>query len=122
MLYKIVSDFKATFSDCHSKISFKILAHLKQKKQNNSNFKDFPLRYIWKADSVLKFQESFTHPAIQNDIKQFMDEDINFDETSINNATNKLHCIFEKVCKASLKRKKGLRLKVKNGMIVISLG
>lgn len=51
-----------------------------------------------------------------------MDEDINFDETSINNATNKLHCIFEKVCKASLKRKKGLRLKVKNGMIVISLG
>ena len=80
MLYMNVSDFKATFSDCHSKISFKILAHFKQK-QNNSNCKDFPLRYIWKAESVLKFQESFTHPAIQND--QFMDEDmyINVDET-----------------------------------------
>lgn len=60
---------------------------------------------------VLKFQESFTHAAMQNDIKQFMDEDINFDETSINNATNKLHCIFEKVCKASLKRKKRVKAK-----------
>ena len=50
-----------------------------------------------------------------------MDEDINFDETSINNATNKLHCIFEKVCKASLKRKKRVKAKGNKGMIVISL-
>ena len=55
---------------------------------------------------MLSFQESFTHPAIQNELKKFMNKDINLDKQSINDATYSIHSIYEKVCNVSLKKKK----------------
>ena len=49
ILYMGVSDFKANFSDCHCKLSFKILASFDNNCMNNvSSLHDFPLRYMWK--------------------------------------------------------------------------
>jgi hypothetical protein len=52
------------------------------------------------------FQESFSHLAIQNELKLVMSENIPLDKHNINNATEKIHSIFDKVCKVSLKKKK----------------
>ena len=105
-----VSDFKAHFSDCHCKLSFKILASFDNHCLNNeSHLHDFPLRYVWNSDSALSFQETFAHPMIQKEMKQFLDEEIALDSYGINNATNKVHMIYEKVCTASLRKKKKLK-------------
>lgn len=57
-------------------------------------------------ENLIKFQKSFTHPAIQNEIKNFNNENINLDHQGINQATIKIHSIFEKVCKTSLKKRR----------------
>lgn len=63
------------------------------------------MRFIWNNQSVTQFQECFLHPAIQNEIKLFLDNKISYEKDSINKATNTIHTIFQKVCKMSLKRK-----------------
>ena len=100
-----VSDFKPTFSDCHCKMSIKILASIEYQKET-SGLKDFPTRYIWYAESINCFHETFAHPAVQNEIKQFLTNDISFEENGINKATNYIHGVFDKACKFSLKKKK----------------
>lgn len=49
------------------------------------------------------------HPTVQNDIKLFLDKSIEYNEQSINNATNEIHNIFDKVTKLSLHRKSAHR-------------
>ncbi|CAG2199948.1 unnamed protein product [Mytilus edulis] len=105
ILYFNVSDFKANFSDCHCKITFKILASF-QLEKNKSHMKDFPLRYKWDTESIQNFQESFTHPVIQNELKYFLNNKIILDKKNVNDATYSIHSIYEKVCKVSLKKKK----------------
>ena len=105
ILYMCVSDFKATFSDCHCKLSFKLLASFTNE-NTNSNLKDFPTRYEWNEEKSISFQNAFAHPAIQNELKNFITEDINFDSAGINQATKTIHSLFEKVCKITLKKKK----------------
>ena len=68
ILYMFVSDLKPIYSDCHCKISIKILASFEYQKET-SGLKDFPTRYIWNAESINCFQETFAHPAVQNEIK-----------------------------------------------------
>lgn len=105
VLYMEVSDFKANCSDCHCRLSIKILANFERELTNN-NLKDFPLRYIWNNESVLNFQNSFSHPAIEKEIKSFIDTKINLDNDSIQTATDKIHSIFQKVCRVSLHQKR----------------
>lgn len=105
VLYVHVSDFKAAFSDCHSKVSMKLMANF-EREANFDNLIDFPARFIWNNESIQTFQETFAHPATQNDIKKFMDEKISLHKVSIDTATNNIHVIFEKVCSVSLKKKK----------------
>ncbi|CAG2248789.1 unnamed protein product [Mytilus edulis] len=68
ILYMCVSDFKATFSDCHCKLSFKLLASFTNE-NIYSNLKDFPTRYEWNEEKLISFQNAFAHPAIQNEFK-----------------------------------------------------
>jgi hypothetical protein len=82
-------------------MSIKILASIEYQKET-SGLKDFPTRYIWNAESINCFQETFAHPAVQNEIKQFLTNDISFEENGINKATN----YIDKACKSSLKKKK----------------
>ena len=131
-----VFDFKPTFSDCHCKISIKILASFEYQKET-SGLKDFPtethvgynniLTYDHfnyypfgrdrskNAESINCFQETFAHPAVQNEIKQFLTDDISFEENGINKATNYIHGVFDKF---SLK-KKIVKKETKNGLIMI---
>jgi hypothetical protein len=50
------------------KISIKILASFEYQKET-SGLKDFPTRNFWNAESINCFQETFAHPAVQNEIK-----------------------------------------------------
>ena len=47
----------------------------------------------------------------QNEIKQFLTDDISFEENGINKATNFIHGVFDKACKFSLKKKKIVKKK-----------
>ncbi|CAG2225710.1 unnamed protein product [Mytilus edulis] len=95
ILYMCVSDFKATFSDCHCKLSFKLLASFTNE-NIYSNLKDFPTRYEWNEENLISFQNAFAHPAIQNELKNFITEDISFDSADLNRATKTIHSLSEK--------------------------
>ena len=73
ILYMNVNEFLPLLSDCHCKISLKILAHFEiESKQKGMT--DFPSRYLWVNESIITFQETFGHPAIQNEIKTFIND------------------------------------------------
>lgn len=75
ILFFQVSDFIATFSDCHSKLSWGVLANF-----NCSNseyeFNPLPLKYVWAENSVSEFQSAFQTKEIQNKINEFMNMSI----------------------------------------------
>lgn len=112
ILYMQVNNFKQGFSDCHSKLSFKILASF-ENQNKNENLKDFPTRYFWDSESSTKFRQTFNHPAIQNEINNLIREEIQLDQEGINKVTENIHSIFDKVCKTSLKKRKP-KIKQKN--------
>ena len=66
---------------------------------------DMPQRYKWDSLSVGNFQKFFIHPNVQNDIKLYLNKPIELNEQSINEATNEIHEILNKVAKLSLKQK-----------------
>jgi hypothetical protein len=55
ILYMTVSDFITDFSDCHCKLSLKLLASFERKKVTQ-NLRDMPCRYIWTEQSHIAFQ------------------------------------------------------------------
>lgn len=73
------------------------------------NMQEMQKRYKWDELSVTNFQNAFLHPTVQNDIKLVLDKSIEYNEQSINNATNEIHNIFDKVAKLSLHRKSAHR-------------
>jgi hypothetical protein len=103
IMYFHVHDF-LPLSDCHCKISMKILSSFKRE-FNNDDLIDMPTRYKWDNSSVAHFQNYFTHPIIQRDIKSFLNKTIQLNEIDINEATNDIHNIFNKVAKFSLQKK-----------------
>lgn len=107
ILYVYVSDF-LPLSDCHCKISLKLLSTFKRE-CTSMNMQEMPKRYKWDELSVTNFQNAFLHPTVQNDIQLFLDKSIEYNEQSINNATNEIHNIFNKVAKLSLHRKSAHR-------------
>ena len=62
VLYMSVSNFMATMSDCHCKMSFKLLASFKREFIND-NLVDFPNRYIWNDSTCELFQKALTSPV-----------------------------------------------------------
>lgn len=100
-MYVYVSDF-LPLSDCHCKISLKLLSTFKRE-CTSMNMQKMPKRYKW--DELY----AFLHPTVQNDIKFFLDKSIEYNKQSINNATNEIHNIFDKVTKLSLHRKSAHR-------------
>jgi hypothetical protein len=57
------------------------------------------------------------HPNVQNDIKLYLNKPIELNEQSLNEATNEIHKIFNKVAKLSLKQKtKHSKQEIKNGL------
>lgn len=66
-----VSEFIPKLSDCHCKISLKLLAHFEREYSNETGLTEFPSRYIWDKESMINFQMSFAHPAIQMKLKHF---------------------------------------------------
>lgn len=80
-----VSEF-TPLSDYHRKISMKILSSF-QREYNKENMTHFPERYKWNNLIGENFQKAFLHPAIQNDIKSFLNKSLYVSETGINNAT-----------------------------------
>ena len=67
VLYMSVSDFITLLSDCHCKISLKLMSSF-QREYTNDNMRKFPDKYIWDQNSVVTFQTTFSHPAIQNEL------------------------------------------------------
>lgn len=67
VLYISVSDFITLLSDCHCKISLKLMSSF-QREYTNDNMRTFPDKYIWDQNSVVNLQTTFSHPAIQNEL------------------------------------------------------
>lgn len=108
ILYVYVYDFFLPLSDYHCKIFLKLLSTFKRE-CTSMNMQEMPKRYKWGELSVTNFQNVFLHPTVQIDIKLLLDKSIEYNEQSINNATNEIHNIFDKVAKLSLHRKSAHR-------------
>ena len=94
LLYMSVSDFFTDMSDCHSRISFKLLASF-EREPCTKKLKNFPERYRWDDLSCDNFQRGFSNPIIQNKIKKFLENEIELTSNHINNATSEFHSIFQ---------------------------
>ncbi|XP_055995542.1 uncharacterized protein LOC130046757 [Ostrea edulis] len=103
VLYIHVSDF-LPLSDFHCKISMKLLSSF-EREYTCDNMQEMPKRYNEDSLSVGNFQNFFMHPTVQNDMKLYLNTPIEYNEQSINKATNDIHKILNKVAKPSLQRK-----------------
>jgi hypothetical protein len=72
-----ISIFLAGISDCHCKLSFKILASY-QRELINRKLEDFPNRYIWNDKSSEDFTKEFLNPNIKIKLDNFLKDEINF--------------------------------------------
>lgn len=104
ILYMSVSDFIPTLSDCHCQLSLKLLSSFEREKIN-FHMRDFPKYFKWNDESSLRFQNAFSHPLIQQNIKTFMDSKIENNAESIQRATENLHSIVTKAANISLRRR-----------------
>ncbi|CAC5426508.1 unnamed protein product [Mytilus coruscus] len=95
VLYMHASEFKAKMSDCHCKLSLKLLAYF-GREHKNDDLIEFPSRYTWDQDNILPFQESFSLPVIKRELKSFLDNTITLNYEGVNEATDKIHVLFEK--------------------------
>ena len=100
ILYMTVSDFITDFSDCHCKLSLKLLASFERKKVTQ-NLRDMPCRYMWTEQS-----HSFPNPLIKQSIEQFMGKEIDLNDHFIEAAVDELDEIFHKAADISLKKMK----------------
>lgn len=60
--------------------------------------------------SVTNYQNTFLHPAVKMDIKLFLDKPIECKAQRINEATNEIHKIFNKITKPSLQKNYNIKL------------
>jgi hypothetical protein len=104
ILYMQISNFYAGMSDCHCKLSFKILASY-QREIINRKLKDFPNRYIWNDKSSEDFTKGFLNPNIKNKLDTFLKDEINLATSDINKATNDLHSVIQQVADLTLRKK-----------------
>ena len=65
ILYFHVADFLSTFSDCHCKISFEIMAKFSEKPLKNNPSSLMKINYKWGEGSATKFQEAFSSSYVQ---------------------------------------------------------
>lgn len=99
-----ISNFYAGMSDCHCKLSFKILASY-QREIINRKLKDFPNRYIWNDTSSEDFTKGFLNPNIKNKLDTFLKDEIILITSDINKATNDLHSVIQQVADLTLRKK-----------------
>jgi hypothetical protein len=84
---------------------------------SSKNMQEMPQRYKWDSLSEGNFQNFLMHPNVQNDIKLYLNKPIEHNEQSINEATNEIHKIFNKVAKLSSKKKQNIQIQeIKNGL------
>lgn len=109
VLFFQVSDFIATLSDCHSKISWGILANFNC---SNSVYKlnPLPLKYIWDENLISEFQSAFQTEAIQNKMNEFMNMSI----ADTNDSVDHLNRIITDAADLSLKSNKKRMHKTKH--------
>ena len=105
ILYFRVSDFLSTFSDCHCKISFEILAKYEEKSINN-NYQKAPFKYKWKENSAVKFQEALESPEVQQMITGFLNQNQGSSQEDINRKAQDLTDILLSTAKISLYKPK----------------
>lgn len=106
ILYFEVSDFLSTFSDCHCKISWSILAKFQIKENSQTKIHKAPLNYRWNEKSALKFQNILASDESQKKIRKFTEQDVKEspDSTCINKLADDLNEIFISTAKLSLSK------------------
>ncbi|XP_071128788.1 uncharacterized protein [Mytilus edulis] len=113
ILYFRVSEFVSTFSDCHCKISWEILAKYQITETQSNNLHAAPVNFRWTEDSPLKFQQALLSPDNQQKISSFLINDSDCSSEDINKKAQDLCDIFLSAAKISLvtpkKNKKGSR-------------
>ncbi|VDI33728.1 Hypothetical predicted protein [Mytilus galloprovincialis] len=97
-----VSDFLPTFSDCHCKLSFNIMAtYIKNSSKCNINMTDLTGGYIWSNSSPIKFRDALCHPLCKAKIDDFLKQDFDSEKAAtlfadiLKLAASKA-CIFKK--------------------------
>ena len=104
-----VSDFLTDFSDCHCKLTLKLLASF-QKESINNNLKELPCtvhcRYTWTETSSIHFQNSFTHPLVKKELDNFLSTEIHLNGKGIDNATEAIDTIMHTAADFGLKKKR----------------
>ncbi|CAG2220031.1 unnamed protein product [Mytilus edulis] len=84
ILYFRVSEFVSTFSDCHCKISWEILAKYQITETQSNNLHAAPVNFRWTEDSPLKFQQALLSPDNQQKISSFLINDSDCSSEDIN--------------------------------------
>ena len=71
ILYFHVSDYLATLSDCHCKLSWGMLANFTYS-DNVCSLNPLPVKYCWDNSSSAKFQQTLQSEVFSNKIKNYM--------------------------------------------------
>ena len=102
-----VSDYLTDFSDCHCKLTLKLLASF-QKESINNNLKELlcTCRYTWTESSSIHFQNSFTHPLEKTELDNVLSTAIQLNEKGIDNATEAIDTIICTAADFGLKKKR----------------
>ena len=98
VLFFHVSDFLATLSDCHSKLSWRMLANFHYS-NNVCQLNPLPVRYIWNDNSLAEFQSALQTEEISNNITNYM----NISITDTQDAACQLNSIITEAASMSLK-------------------
>lgn len=69
-----VSDFIPNFSDCHCKLSFKIMATYASPTKRNIRLTDLE-KFVWTPSSADKFKDALCHPVCKAKIETFLQQD-----------------------------------------------
>ena len=99
ILFFHVSDFLATLSDCHCKLSWGMLANFTCS-NNSYMLNPLPLKYIWNETSITNFQSAFERDEIKSKITSF----INLSITDTQDAATQLNSIITDAANISLKK------------------
>lgn len=100
-----VHDYVGTMSDhCQISILLNVNYHVSPI-SNNCILKSLPLSYVWTEESACKFQNVLKSDRIQEKLRTFVKNDVNFSDTGINSLINDFNDILYDVADTSLKRK-----------------
>lgn len=99
VLYFNVSPFNPTLSDCHCKLSWKLLCHYTYDAAPKSKVSKMNKKIKWNKDSVSSFQKTL----LQNDFQEKISIFNTSDETDLNILSEKLNDIFLDAAKQCLK-------------------